>query len=103
MVCDMTATAPLNIPSPASAAYLGNWELSDNERIAQRWFRCGERRTPGGLRVKVHGIQYVDGGVDELSIALSDKDGDVVLDADDVEHLAEELRAAAKQLRALKG
>ncbi len=94
----MTTSAPLNIPTPSGAVHLGDWELSDDERIAHRWFHCGERTTPGGLRIKVHGMQNFDGGVDGLSIAISDDRGDVTLDPEDVEHLVAYLPNATAQL-----
>lgn len=98
MTTSTPAPAPLTILPPFSAEHLGDWELSDDDRIAHRHFHCGERATPGGLRVKVHGFQYIDGGFDGLSIAVSDSQESVMVDAADVEHLASALRAAADEL-----
>jgi hypothetical protein len=95
--------APLTILPPSGAEHIGDWELSNDDRIAHRHFHCAEHTTPGGLRVKVHGMQYVDGGLDGLSIALSDEHGDVMVDGSDVEALAASLRAAADELDQLAG
>jgi hypothetical protein len=101
-VCATTRSTPfaahLTILPPTGAEHLGVWELSDDDRIVHRHFHAAEHSTPGGLRVKVHGLQYVDGGLDGLSIAISDERGDVMVDSGDVEVLAAALRAAADEL-----
>jgi hypothetical protein len=101
-VCTMTTSTPAPVPltilPPSGAKHLGDWELSDDDRIAHRHFHCAEHTTPGGLRVKVHGLQYVDGGVAGVSVAISDEHGDVMVDSGDVEALAAALRTAANQL-----
>jgi hypothetical protein len=84
MTTSTPAPVPLTIMPPSGAEHLGDWELSDDDRIAQRWFHYGEQTTPDGLRVKVHGIQFVDGGIEGLSIAISDDHGDVIVDGEDV-------------------
>jgi hypothetical protein len=98
----MTTSTPAStdpaIPTPPGAAYLGGWELSDDEPIARRWFHCGEHTTPGGLRVKVHGLQFVDGSLDGLGIAISDDQGDVSLSGADADALVADLRSAADEL-----
>lgn len=96
----MTTTphAPLTILPTPGAEHVGEWELSEDDRIAHRHFHCGERTTPGGLLVLMHGLQYADGGLDGLGIALSDEHGDVIVDGVDVEALADNLSAAVDEL-----
>lgn len=98
MTTSTPATTPLTIATPLGAVHLGEWELSGDDRIAHRHFHCGDRTTPDGLRVKIHGLQYIDGGLDGLSIAISDDQQDVMVDAEDVAALAEQLGTASDWL-----
>ena len=93
MTTTNTDTPEIATPAPNGAVYLGEWQPDDDEqRFAHRWFHCGEHSTPGGLRIKTQGVQYADGSIDELAIAISDDEGNTVLvDADDVNHVAEQM------------
>lgn len=103
MTTSTPAPTPLSVPTPPDAAHVGEWELSDDDRIVQRHFHCGDQTTPSGLHVKVHGFQYIYGGFDGLSIAVSDGQESVMVDAADVEHLVAALRNAADELDRLAG
>lgn len=93
----MTASkaTPLPVTAPPGAAHVGDWALSDDDRIAHRWFHLGEHTTAGGLRTKVHGMQYADGSVEGLSISISDETGDVSFDATDIVDLIAHLTHAS--------
>lgn len=95
MTTTNTNTPPIATPAPTGAVHLNEWQPDDDEqRFAHRWFHCAEHTTPGGLRIKTQGIQYADGSIDELAISISDNEGNLVLvDADDVKHLVEQLAA----------
>ena len=91
------------IPAPPHAAHLDEWELTGDERIAQRWYHCGNHTTPSGVVVQVHSVQYVDGSVDAPVIAIDDPNGrDSVefanVTREDIDHLIAALHAATGQL-----
>jgi hypothetical protein len=98
-----TATNHADIPAPADAVKLTDWEHIFGLDEVHRWFYGTSRDIDCGVRVAIGGFQNPDGSIQERAayVSVDKKCGE--LDAASLRALARASAAAADELEALEG